>query len=113
MRSFTLVLALAGVVLALPVEKRANVVPSTCDPNVVKTVLDTVTALGAPETVILSTFETALVESRFNNLNFGDRDSKGVFQQRPSQGYTDVNDVPHATKAFAVQVIIYPSLGRG
>jgi hypothetical protein len=67
MWSFSTVLLLAGSVLALPVQ-RANVLPSTCDPSVVATVLKTVTGLNAPETVVLSTFETALVESRYEHI---------------------------------------------
>jgi hypothetical protein len=59
MRSFTPLLVLVGSVLALPVDRRANVIPATCDPAVVKTVLDTVTKLNAPESVVLATFETA------------------------------------------------------
>lgn len=30
---------------------------------------------------------TAMVESRLRNVNYGDRDSLGLFQQRPSQGW--------------------------
>jgi hypothetical protein len=37
--------------------------------------------------VRLSAFEAAIVESGVHNLNYGDRDSLGVFQQRPSVGY--------------------------
>ena len=35
--------------------------------------------------VRLSAFEAAIVESGVHNLTYGDRDSLGVFQQRPSQ----------------------------
>ena len=34
----------------------------------------------------LSAFEAAIVESGVHNLTYGDRDSLGVFQQRPSEG---------------------------
>ncbi|MBO1418026.1 LGFP repeat-containing protein [Streptomyces sp. FH025] len=37
--------------------------------------------------VMLAGFETGWVESHMNNLACGDRDSLGVFQQRPSQGW--------------------------
>ena len=37
--------------------------------------------------VRLAAFETAIVESGVHNLNYGDRDSIGVYQQRPSQGW--------------------------
>ena len=44
-------------------------------------------ATNASPKIRLATFETAIVESGVHNLNYGDRDSVGVFQQRPSQGW--------------------------
>jgi hypothetical protein len=35
----------------------------------------------------LSALATALVESNLRNVRYGDRDSLGLFQQRPSQGW--------------------------
>ncbi|HET7398627.1 MAG TPA: hypothetical protein VFJ94_08900 [Intrasporangium sp.] len=46
---------------------------------------------------------TAFQESKIRNLRFGDRDSLGLFQQRPSQGWgteAQVLDPVHATNAF-------------
>jgi hypothetical protein len=46
---------------------------------------------------------TALQESGLTNLAAGDRDSAGLFQQRPSQGwgtYAQVTDPVYAAKAF-------------
>ena len=46
---------------------------------------------------------TALQESSLRNLDSGDRDSVGLFQQRPSQGWGDperLNDPIYATKSF-------------
>jgi len=46
---------------------------------------------------------TALQESGLVNVTGGDRDSAGLFQQRPSQGwgtYTEVTDPARATQAF-------------
>ncbi|TDT31062.1 peptidoglycan-binding protein [Naumannella halotolerans] len=78
-------------------------IPSTADDDVL-TVLQTVlNERGASEKVRLATFETAWVESHANNLECGDRDSQGVFQQRPSQGWgsvEQVTDVEYATNAF-------------
>jgi hypothetical protein len=37
--------------------------------------------------VRLAAFEAAIVESGVHNLNYGDRDSLGAFQQRPSMGW--------------------------
>jgi len=46
---------------------------------------------------------TALQESKLRNLRFGDRDSIGLFQQRPSQGWGTVEqilDPVYASNAF-------------
>jgi hypothetical protein len=46
---------------------------------------------------------TAIQESKLVNVDYGDRDSLGLFQQRPSQGWgtpEQVRDPVHATNAF-------------
>lgn len=46
---------------------------------------------------------TAIQESKLRNLNYGDADSLGLFQQRPSQGWgtpEQVTDPIYATNAF-------------
>lgn len=46
---------------------------------------------------------TAIVESKLRNIKFGDRDSLGLFQQRPSQGWgtpAQVLDPIYATNKF-------------
>jgi hypothetical protein len=46
---------------------------------------------------------TAIQESKIRNLRYGDRDSLGLFQQRPSQGWgteEEILDPIHATNAF-------------
>jgi len=46
---------------------------------------------------------TAIQESKLRNLTYGDRDSVGLFQQRPSQGWGDrdeILDPVYATNAF-------------
>ncbi len=46
---------------------------------------------------------TALQESSLRNLDYGDRDSLGLFQQRPSQGWGSVEQVTdpyYSTEAF-------------
>ncbi|OON67153.1 hypothetical protein B1H18_34895, partial [Streptomyces tsukubensis] len=56
----------------------------------------------------LAAFEAGWVESRMNNLPCGDRDSVGVFQQRPSQGWGTVEqcrDVAYATASFLRRAI--------
>lgn len=43
--------------------------------------------LGLPDHAVTIALATALQESQLHNLPYGDRDSRGVFQQRPSQGW--------------------------
>ena len=51
----------------------------------------TITAVGLrrkmPEKAVVIALATALQESKLENLDTGDRDSVGLFQQRPSQGW--------------------------
>jgi len=51
---------------------------------------------------------TAMQESTLKNLNYGDRDSKGLFQQRPSSGWgsaQQVQDPVYSTRKF-VQALL-------
>ncbi|MEV6165279.1 hypothetical protein AB0L71_25815 [Streptomyces sp. NPDC052052] len=45
------------------------------------------TARGLPERAVTIALATALQESGLRNIEHGDRDSLGLFQQRPSQGW--------------------------
>ena len=59
--------------------------------------------LGVPERGIAIALATAMVESGMRNLDWGDRDSLGLFQQRPSTGWgsaDQVRDAVRSTKAF-------------
>jgi hypothetical protein len=59
--------------------------------------------LGASDKVMLALFETGYVESNFENLSYGDRDSVGFLQQRPSAGWgtrEQCMNVEHATRSF-------------
>ena len=58
---------------------------------------------GMPAHAATIALATALQESKLYNLRGGDRDSLGLFQQRPSQGWGTVGEVRnpvHATNAF-------------
>ena len=51
---------------------------------------------------------TVRQESGIRNLDYGDRDSIGAFQQRPSQGWgtpAEVMDVAHATTTFLQRLV--------
>jgi TP901 family phage tail tape measure protein len=43
--------------------------------------------MGANQNDLIVSIMTAMQESTLRNLNYGDRDSLGLFQQRPSQGW--------------------------
>jgi hypothetical protein len=58
---------------------------------------------GLPERAVVIAYATALQESRMHNLPSGDRDSVGLFQQRPSQGWgsaTQLRDPVYASGRF-------------
>ena len=60
---------------------------------------------------------TSIQESGLMNLSGGDRDSAGLFQQRPSVGawgsYADVTNPEHAINAFLDQYLGYRGKGYG
>jgi hypothetical protein len=67
----------------------------------------TIAAVGIrrslPKQAIVVALATASQESKLRNLNGGDRDSLGLFQQRPSQGWgtaEQLMDPRYATKVF-------------
>lgn len=58
---------------------------------------------GVPTRGLLIALMTATQESTLRNLDYGDRDSLGLFQQRPSMGWgtpTQVRDPAYAAAAF-------------
>ncbi|MFD6995110.1 C40 family peptidase [Streptomyces mirabilis] len=68
-----------------------------------KTIEATGVAMKVPARGQIVALATALQESRLRNLEYGDRDSLGLFQQRPSQGWgtaAQVRDPVHASTKF-------------
>ncbi|EGX58839.1 lipoprotein [Streptomyces zinciresistens K42] len=60
-------------------------------------------SLDVPKTGQIIALATAMQESRLRNLNYGDRDSLGLFQQRPSQGWgsaQQIRDPVYASEQF-------------
>jgi hypothetical protein len=55
--------------------------------------------LDMPNHAVTIALATALQESQLHNLTYGDRDSLGLFQQRPSQGWGTEEQVQNATYA--------------
>jgi len=67
----------------------------------------TITAIalkrGLPARAATIANATAIQESKLRNIKFGDRDSLGLFQQRPSQGWgteAQIQDPVYATNKF-------------
>ena len=59
--------------------------------------------LDMPDRAVVVALATAMQESELRNLDYGDRDSLGLFQQRPSQGWgteAQVQDPVHAARSF-------------
>lgn len=59
--------------------------------------------MGIPDHAVSVALATAMQESGLRNLSGGDRDSAGLFQQRPSEGWgthAQVTDPVHASTAF-------------
>ena len=56
-----------------------------------------------PSHAVMVAYAAALQESKLHNLDYGDRDSVGIFQQRPSEGWgsaTELQDPVYATTKF-------------
>lgn len=58
--------------------------------------------LGVPDRGIAIALATAMVESSMRNLDHGDRDSLGLFQQRPSQGWGTTAQALDADRSIRV-----------
>ncbi|MFD9592551.1 C40 family peptidase [Kitasatospora sp. NPDC059973] len=76
--------------------------PTTQIPNA-KVIVATGIAMQVPARGQVIALATALQESGLQNLGYGDRDSLGLFQQRPSQGWgtpAQLQDPVYASTAF-------------
>jgi peptidoglycan DL-endopeptidase CwlO len=75
------------------------------------TIIATAQGMGAPPRASLVALATAMQESTLRNLDYGDRDSLGLFQQRPSQGWgtpAQVRDPVYATRKFVKWLLSIP-----
>ncbi|MGW8558004.1 C40 family peptidase [Streptomyces tubercidicus] len=76
--------------------------PAEQVPNA-KTIQATGVAMNIPARGQVVALATALQESGLRNLTYGDRDSLGLFQQRPRQGWGTANEIldpVHASTQF-------------
>ncbi|WP_423923975.1 LysM peptidoglycan-binding domain-containing protein [Frigoribacterium sp. 2-23] len=68
-----------------------------------RTIISVGRQIGASDQAIVIALAAAAQESSLRNIHYGDRDSVGLFQQRPSTGWGTVaqlTDPVHATKLF-------------
>jgi hypothetical protein len=66
---------------------------------------------GLPDRAVVIALATAQQESRLRNLDYGDRDSLGLFQQRPSSGWgtpAQVQDPVYAANRFFDHLVEVP-----
>ncbi|HVT66786.1 MAG TPA: hypothetical protein VHF26_03480 [Trebonia sp.] len=66
---------------------------------------------GLPSEALTIAYATAFQESKLENPDYGDRDSVGVFQQRPSQGWgtaAELEDPAFAARAFFGKLVKVP-----
>lgn len=68
--------------------------------HIIDLALSTARRRGATPRETKALLQALAVESGFRNLNYGDRDSVGVLQQRPSQGWTHARDPGAAITDF-------------
>ena len=86
-------MAADGVTIQLDLEQSANAA----------TIAGVAFQKGLSERAVAIAYATALQESKLYNLSYGDRDSVGLFQQRPSQGWGSrkkLQDPVYASKRF-------------
>ena len=71
--------------------------------NNAATIMGVGRSMGASERDLVIGIMTAMQESNLRNLNYGDADSLGLFQQRPSQGWgtaAEVTNPSYASRKF-------------
>ncbi|NNG34936.1 LGFP repeat-containing protein [Nakamurella aerolata] len=111
---------LLSVAAAPATQAACSYIPPDRDINVTRKVYEVGQRMNVNGKVMLSGFETGWVESRMNNLPCGDRDSLGVFQQRPSMGWgtaAQVQNVDYAATQYFSRAIVndrkYPNYTPG
>ena len=98
--------SLPGSDLALTTEQSANAA----------TIAAVARSRGLPPRATVIALATAQQESRLRNLDYGDRDSLGLFQQRPSQGWgspEQVQDPVYAAGKFFDHLVEVPGWETG
>lgn len=79
------------------------------------TIVGRAVELGLPKRAAVIAVSTAIVESRLHNLGHGDRDSLGLFQQRPSTGWGSPAQILNprtSTETFYDRLVKVPNWQR-
>ncbi|EJD51716.1 hypothetical protein AURDEDRAFT_111749 [Auricularia subglabra TFB-10046 SS5] len=103
MRVLAAVLALSSLAAAALAPRNCKKMPSGPDSGVRDEIYRVALTMGVNDKVMLAMMSAAITETWVNNLDCGDKDSVGVFQQRPSQGWGSVAqlmDIDYSTRAF-------------
>jgi hypothetical protein len=98
--------SIPGTDLSLTTEQAANAA----------TIAAVARSRGLPARATVIALATAQQESRLRNLDYGDRDSLGLFQQRPSQGWgspEQVQDPVYAAGKFFDRLVEVPGWEAG
>ncbi|WP_156893765.1 C40 family peptidase [Actinokineospora enzanensis] len=77
--------------------------------NTVQVIITVVQQRSLPDRAAVIAVSTSLVEATLHNLPTGDRDSLGIFQQRPSQGWgtpEQIMDPVYATGKFLDALVV-------
>ncbi len=86
------------------VSGRQSVLLDTQQGSIAATIAGVAHQQSMPRAAVTIAYATAMQESKLHNLTYGDQDSVGVFQQRPSQGWGPArkleNPVYATTKFF-------------
>ena len=84
---------------------------STSQAGIAATIAGVASSRHLPDRAVAIAYAAALQESKLSNLNYGDLDSVGVFQQRPSEGWgttKQIEDPVYATSRFFEALVAVP-----
>jgi hypothetical protein len=85
---------------------------STSQAAIAATIAGVASRQHMPDRAVAIAYATALQESKLANLHYGDLDSVGVFQQRPSEGWgttKQIEDPVYATTRFFEALAAVPN----
>lgn len=95
-------LVIPGVATVVPASANVTALTAEMAANA-RVIIDVGRSLGVSDRGLVIALATAMQESSLRNIPYGDRDSVGLFQQRPSAGWGTVDrllDPAHAARLF-------------